>query len=85
MSGGSHDYAYARVQEMADDMLMLSRGSSGLRNAFARHLRKVAKAMHDIEWVDSGDYRPGDEDAAIRECLGDGPSRFVERFPVNGR
>ena len=31
-------------------------------------LRIVAKAAHDIEWVDSGDYGPGDEVAAIRAC-----------------
>lgn len=41
------------------------------RRAFAQHLKLVAKALHDIEWVDSGDYGPGDENAAIRTCLGD--------------
>jgi hypothetical protein len=25
--------------------------------------------LHDIEWVDSADYAPGDEDEAIRACL----------------
>jgi hypothetical protein len=39
------------------------------RRAFKEHLVKVAKALHDIEWVDSGDYRTGDENAAIRACL----------------
>ena len=39
------------------------------RRAFKEHLVKVAKALHDIEWVDSGDYGPGDENAAIRACL----------------
>jgi uncharacterized small protein (DUF1192 family) len=34
-------------------------------------LKLVAKALHDIEWVDSGDYGPGDENKAIRACLGD--------------
>ena len=42
------------------------------RKAFNRHLAKVAKALHDIEWVDSGDYGPGDENDAIRACLGEG-------------
>ena len=39
------------------------------RKAFRRHLLKVADALHDIEWVDSGDKGPGDENAAIRACL----------------
>jgi hypothetical protein len=34
-------------------------------------LELVIKALHDIEWVDSGDYGPGDENKAIRACLGD--------------
>lgn len=42
------------------------------RRAFAKHLRKVAKALHDIEWVDSGDCGPGDENEAIRACLSEG-------------
>lgn len=33
---------------------------------FAKLLRAVAKAAHDIEWVDSGDYGPGDEVESIR-------------------
>lgn len=67
MSGGSYDYLYMKVDEMAGS---LHCGDSALRRAFAAHLRKVAKAMHDIEWVDSCDYGPGDEMHAIRDCLG---------------
>ena len=40
------------------------------RRAFARHVLLVAKALHDIEWVDSGDYGPGDDTDAIRACIG---------------
>jgi hypothetical protein len=32
----------------------------------AEHLELVATALHDLEWVDSSDYGPGDEVAAIR-------------------
>ena len=39
------------------------------RRAFASHLKLVAKALHDIEWVDSGDYAQGAENEAIRACL----------------
>ena len=42
------------------------------RRAFLAHLQLVAAALHDIEWVDSGDCGPGDENAAIRACVGDG-------------
>lgn len=39
------------------------------RVAFKKHIAKVAKALHDIEWVDSCDKSPGDENDAIRACL----------------
>ena len=42
------------------------------RRAFAKHLKLVALALHDIEWVDSCDYGIGDENAAINLCLPDG-------------
>ena len=35
------------------------------RIAFKKLLQKVADAMHDIEWVESGDMSKGDEDKAI--------------------
>lgn len=68
MSGGSHDYAYNRVADMANCLDHL--GQSPLRRAFAEHLRLVSKAMHDVEWVDSCDYSPGGDDDAIRAVLG---------------
>lgn len=71
MSGGSYDYAYSKVEDMADSLN--SKEHSALRRAFAKHLKLVAKAMHDIEWVDSSDYAKGDEAAAINAVLaGDG-------------
>ena len=66
MSGGSYDYAYSKIEELADQIQALS----PLRKAFKTHLRKVAEACHDIEWVDSGDKGTGDEDKAILACLG---------------
>ena len=66
MSGGSYDYTYGKIYQMADDL----RVTTPLRKAFKAHLRKVAKACHDIEWVDSCDYADGDEEEAIRDCLG---------------
>ena len=65
MSGGSMDYLYSRVVEANFDE------NTPERVAFAKHLIKFAKALHDIEWVDSCDYGPGDENESIRACLGD--------------
>ena len=66
MSGGSMNYLYSKLEYEANFT-----ADTPERRAFAQHLKLVAKALHDIEWVDSGDYGPGDENAAIRTCLGD--------------
>ncbi len=66
MSGGSMNYIYSKLEYEAN-----FRQDTPERRAFAKHLELVVKALHDIEWVDSGDYGPGDETAAIRACLGD--------------
>lgn len=73
MSGGSYDYAYSKIEDLAEAI----RPTNPLRKAFKRHLKKVAEACHDIEWVDSCDSGPGDEDAAIRACLGMNASGLV--------
>ena len=63
MSGGHYNYVYSQVESIHIDC------KTPLRRAFSRHLGLVAKALHDIEWVDSGDYGPGDEVKAIEACL----------------
>jgi len=63
MSGGSMDYLYSKLEYATFQT------DTPLRRAFRKHLDKVAKALHDIEWVDSADYGPGDEEEAIRACL----------------
>lgn len=73
MSGGSYNYAYMGIEQTACEVRIRAEGNP-LRLAFAAHLDLVAKALHDLEWVDSSDYAHGDEVVAIRECLGgDGP------------
>jgi len=64
MSGGSMDYLFGRVENDSNFEL-----NTPLRKAFKEHLAKVAKALHDIEWVDSSDCAPGDEEEAIKACL----------------
>ena len=61
--GGSMDYLYRKVMDAEFDE------DTPERKAFAAHLKLVAKALHDIEWVDSCDYGPGDENESIRACL----------------
>lgn len=75
MSGGSYEYAYRRVEDMAGEIR--DRNPSALRRAFAAHLDLVAKAMHDVEWVDSCDYGKGAEEAAIRAVLGTATEALV--------
>ncbi len=64
MSGGSMNYLSSRIEK---DLQF--REDTPLRRAFAAHMQLVIKALHDIEWVDSCDYGPGDDEAAIRACL----------------
>ncbi len=59
MSGGSHDYAYLKLNEVADSFYY-ERGHEEARKKVAEILRLMSDICHDIEWIDSGDY--GDED-----------------------
>ena len=65
MSGGSMEYLSYKVEDAN------FREDTPERKAFRAHLRKVANAMHKIEWNDSGDGEDG-ESEAIRACIGDG-------------
>lgn len=63
MSGGSMQYLYQKVEwaEFSEN--------TPERIAFRKHLNLVAKALHDIEWVDSGDCGRGDDAEAIMACI----------------
>lgn len=65
MSGGSYDYAYRKIE----DIELEKTKKNKRRLLFQKLLKLVAKAMHDIEWVDSSDYSDGDENEAIDACL----------------
>lgn len=62
MSGGSMDYLSYKVEDASFPE------NTPERAAFRLHLKKVAEALHRIEWNDSGDGAQG-EDEAIRGCL----------------
>ena len=67
MNGGMLNYGYAHIENLAEEIQRQSRVP--VHRAFARHLLKVSKAAHDLEWVLSGDYSPGSESEAIRACM----------------
>ena len=75
MSGGSYDYVYLKIEDI------IINSSTPERIAFQKHLKLVAKAMKDIEWVDSCDKSPGDESEAIRKCLSS--SAVVEELLIS--
>lgn len=65
MSGGSMNYICHKLSMEIDNMRL----SSPLRRAFYDHIQDVIKALHAIEWVDSGDTAEGTEEESIRKCL----------------
>lgn len=67
MSGGSYDYAYARVNDFADELAR--RAKTPECRAFHLHLRLVADAMKAVEWEDSGDTGPEETAAALAKVL----------------
>lgn len=75
MSGGSWDYFYSRLEDVATRMQC---ESDPIRKAFGSHLQKCADALRAVEWVDSCDTSPGDEIEPIKAVLGaDGPALIL--------
>lgn len=68
MSGGFYEYADYKLRSFIGEFA--AEANTPLRKAFLAHLINVAEAIHAIEWVDSGDYGPGDEEEAIKKVLG---------------
>jgi hypothetical protein len=65
MSGGSLNYIYLKLESEIHNI----EDTSPEVKAFKSHLVKVVKALHDIEWVQSGDYSEGQELESIRACI----------------
>lgn len=63
MSGDAYDYFYSKLESFIDQLE--EQDNSSNRQKFIGLLKLVVKACRDIEWVDSGDTGPGDEDEAI--------------------
>ena len=67
MSGGSMNYLYSKIDYDLESSPF--ERNTPQREAFWHHMQKVIKALHDIEWVDSCDMSPGDENEEIEVCL----------------
>jgi len=67
MSGGSLNYGQHKIDDIAD--MIAARATTPLQRAFVKHLRDVGQAVHDLEWVFSCDYGPGDEIEALRKVV----------------
>lgn len=74
MSGGSYDYLYLRIRDMAET---LRESPDPRRAAFSALLDKVANAAKAIEWNDSGDG-DGRENEFIDACFVTGPPCIAE-------
>jgi len=58
MSGGSHDYAYKKLKDIADSFYLEPEKDSHIasRKKVAQILNYMVDILHDIEWIDSADY-----------------------------
>ena len=62
MSGGSMDYAYAKLQTVVEDLEASADSGNhpNLRREVAGYIEKAVEAVKAIEWSDSGDTGPED-------------------------
>ncbi len=66
MSDECQNYSYVLIGEMAE---RLAASPNPLRRAMAPKVQLLANAMHDIEWVDDGDFREGADKKSIINFL----------------
>jgi len=67
MSGGSYDHFYYKLEDVA--VRLMKQHEPSYRRAFGQLLLRCSVAMKDVEWVDSSDKSPGDDEAAILKCV----------------
>lgn len=79
MSGGSYDYFYIKLEDVASQIR--DADICPRRMTLRRILLLIAKAMHAVEWVDSCDWGPEREKEALDAlfiCLGSSPEQIVK-------
>jgi hypothetical protein len=67
MSGGSYDYLCYKMEDAGQRLI--AKHQPAYRRAFGELMMKCAKAMHDVEWADSGDKGTGDDEETIMDCI----------------
>ena len=75
MSGGSMDYAYAKLRIVAEE-LEASAGEGNhpdLRREVASYIERAVEVVRAIEWSDSADTGPEDWVPGARRLLGAAP------------
>lgn len=68
MSGGAYNYAFLRIEELANEI----EDNNIHRAKFKKILLLVAEAARAVEWNDSGDWGIEKEEKALKElydCL----------------
>lgn len=75
MTKSSDDYLCFKIADLAEEM---SKDNLSYRRSFSTHLLSVAKALHALEYVQSGQNPEGSERIAIQECLN--PSYSLRSF-----
>ena len=61
MSGGSWNYAYSKILQIAEEIEeedAENYRNHPLRGRLVSHLKELSELMHLIEWCDSGDKAP---------------------------
>lgn len=81
MSGGSWDYVCYKFGDVAERLLA---EQNPARRALGKQVDLIAKALHDIEWVDSGDYGRDDDQEAIHAALGANSKELVLAELIGG-
>ncbi len=56
MSGGHYDYAFEKIEDLADKLSPSRDKYQPIRDRASKMLKLAAKISYDIEWIDSGDY-----------------------------
>ena len=56
MSGGSYDYKYKQIEELAEMLSPRKDEYQPIRDRMAVALKEIALQCHDLEWIDSSDY-----------------------------
>ncbi len=82
MSGGSWNYICYEIEEIASNIYHGQNLPDNLSDLLYQKIKELSVAMHDIEWVDSGDYCSGEEEKAIKSFLGSGCEQYCEKAKI---